>query len=102
MIKALKFTMTRSVSTPFELRSPVGSRNLITKSSELTVEGDVVFYASKFSAKLPGGLPVTFTPSFPPPLLAPLPGRYTDCTVELVFVRANVLNATALDQSYSA
>ena len=89
-VKVLAFSMKNSVSTPFELRTPGAPRLLLTKSSKLTVEGNVKFYTSKFSAKVLGIIPLTFTPSFPPPPI-PLPGYYTDCNIELVYVQSNVL-----------
>ncbi|MEU7868281.1 DUF6114 domain-containing protein [Dactylosporangium sp. NPDC049140] len=99
-VKVLAFTMKNSVSTPFELDTPGGPKLLITKSSKLTVEGDVKFYTTSFSANVLGLLPLTFTPSFPPPPI-PLPGFYTACTIELVFVQSNVLTAPDMDIAYA-
>ncbi|WP_433211493.1 DUF6114 domain-containing protein [Dactylosporangium sp. CS-047395] len=95
-VKVLAFSMKNSVSTPFELDTPGGPKLLITKSSKLTVSGDVKFYTTRFSANVLGLLPLTFTPSFPPPPI-PLPGFYTACEIELVYVQSNVLTAPALD-----
>nr|BFE64777.1 hypothetical protein GCM10020063_093030 [Dactylosporangium thailandense] len=94
-VKVLAFSMKNSVSTPFELDTPGGPKKLITTSSKLTVEGDVKFYTTRFTANVLGLLPMTFTPSSPPPPI-PLPGFYTACDIELVFVRSNVLTAPAL------
>ncbi|WP_327007820.1 DUF6114 domain-containing protein [Dactylosporangium sp. NBC_01737] len=100
-VKVLAFSMKNSVSTPFELRTPGAPKLLLTKSSKLTVEGNVKFYTSKFSAKVLGIIPLTFTPSFPPPPI-PLPGYYTDCEIELVYVQSNVLTAAALSIAYAS
>ncbi|MFC4041655.1 DUF6114 domain-containing protein [Dactylosporangium siamense] len=99
-VKVLAFSMKNSVSTPFELRTPGAPKPLLTKSKKLTVEGNVKFYTSKFSANVLGIIPLTFTPSFPPPPI-PLPGYYTDCNIELVYVQSNVLTADELSIAYA-
>ncbi|GAB3865223.1 hypothetical protein [Dactylosporangium cerinum] len=99
-VKVLAFSMKNSVSTPFELRTPGAPKPLLTKSKKLTVEGNVKFYTSKFSANVLGIIPLTFTPSFPPPPI-PLPGYYTDCNIELVYVQSNVLTAEELSIAYA-
>jgi hypothetical protein len=100
-VKVLAFSMKNSVSTPFELRTPGAPKLLLTKSSKLTVEGNVKFYTSKFSANVLGIIPLTFTPSFPPPPI-PLPGYYTDCNIELVYVQSDVLTAPGLSIAYAS
>ncbi|GGM16020.1 DUF6114 domain-containing protein [Dactylosporangium sucinum] len=100
-VKVLAFSMKKSTSTPFLLQTPGAPKLLLTKSSSLTVEGDVKFYTSKFSANVLGILPLTFTPSFPPPPI-PLPGFYTNCTIELVYVQSNILRAPDMDIAYAA
>ncbi|MEV6925868.1 DUF6114 domain-containing protein [Dactylosporangium sp. NPDC051485] len=100
-VKVLAFTMKNSVSTPFRLETPGAAKTLLTLSSKLTVEGDVKFYTTSFTANTLGiPLPLTFTPSFPPPSF-PLPGFYTACTIELVYVQSNVLTAPALNIAYA-
>ncbi|MER7001528.1 DUF6114 domain-containing protein [Dactylosporangium sp. NPDC000555] len=99
-VKVLAFTMRNSVSTPFQLDTPGAGKLLVTKSSKLTVEGDVKFYTTSFSASVLG-LPLTFTPSFPPPPI-PLPRSYTACTIELVYVRSNILTAPGMNIAYAA
>jgi hypothetical protein len=96
-ITALKFTMSTSVSTPFELRVPGGPKLLVTKSSSLTIDGNVTIYVTRFAAKVYGLIPLTFTPSFQPPPIIPLPGMYTDCSIDLVFVQADTLMGRATD-----
>ncbi|GAA2606041.1 hypothetical protein GCM10010399_41250 [Dactylosporangium fulvum] len=99
-VKVLAFSMKKSTSTPFELRTPGAPKLLLTKSSSLTVEGNVKFYTTRFSANVLGILPMTFTPSMPPPPI-PLPGFYTKCDIELVYVSSNVLTAPALNIAYA-
>jgi hypothetical protein len=99
-VKVLAFTMKNSVSTPFQLDTPGAGKLLLTKSSKLTVEGNVKFYTTKFSANVLGLLPLTFTPSFPPPPI-PLPGFYTRCTIELVYVQSNGLTGPGLSIAYA-
>ncbi|WP_432832322.1 DUF6114 domain-containing protein [Dactylosporangium sp. CA-092794] len=100
-VRVLAFSMKNSVSTPFELDTPGAPKQLITTSSKLTVSGNVKFYTTSFSANVLGLLPLTFTPSFPPPPI-PLPGFYTNCTIELVYVQSNLLTAPALSITYAA
>jgi hypothetical protein len=100
-VAVLAFSMKNSVSTPFELDTPGAGKLLLTKSSQLTVEGDVKFYTTSFSANVLGLLPLTFTPSFPPPPI-PLPGFYTACVIELVYVQSNVLTAPDLVIEYAS
>jgi hypothetical protein len=105
-IRVLEFTMNSSSSTPFELRVPMvtaGDHTLSYKSSKLTVTGHVNFYTTRITGNLYDFLPVTFTPAAPPPLppvRLPVPVVFTDATLELVLVHADVLTAPALDISY--
>jgi len=110
-IKALKFTMTRSVAEPFQLRTPEtnGKTTSIT-SSALTTDGNVRFYATKFTGTLkkiglgpipipiPIEIPLTFTPESPPPL-PPLTISelvFANATIDLAYVRCDVLTAPAM------
>ncbi|HEU4420943.1 MAG TPA: DUF6114 domain-containing protein, partial [Pilimelia sp.] len=62
VIRVLQFSMDRSVTNDFELRVPgPNGRATSLKSSALTVEGNVKFYASRFHGTLLG-IPLTFTP----------------------------------------
>jgi hypothetical protein len=105
-VRVLEFTMDSSSSTPFELRVPMvtaSGHTLSYKSSKLTVSGHVTFYTTKMSGNLLGLLPVTFTPAAPPPLppiAIPVPVTFTDATLDLVLVHADVLTAPALAISY--
>ncbi len=99
-IRTLYFQMSSSTSTPFEMNSPdeATGKTLNQKSSRLRVSGDVHFYASKFHAKLLG-IPVTFTPDSPPPLVLPWM-IFTDAEIDLVFLDTNKLEAPNLIVKY--
>jgi hypothetical protein len=95
-VKALQFSMDRSVTERFQLRidEPGGGRTVIT-SSQLTTTGHVTFYTPRFTGKLFGIFPVTFTPDAPPPLTLPvLP--FTDVVIDLALVRCDTLQATSM------
>lgn len=95
-IRALKFSMSRSVTDDFELRIPgPGSKTTSLRSSALKVEGDVHFYASRFHGKLLG-IPLTFTPDSPPPLTLPIM-VFGDPDIQLVYVECHTLTAPNLD-----
>jgi hypothetical protein len=92
-VHSLKFSMSKAVNKPFQLkvREPNGKNTVIT-SSELVTEGNVKFYTPKFTGKLFGLIPVTFTPDSPPPLTLPVLW-FTDVTIDLAFVNCNTLTA---------
>jgi hypothetical protein len=122
--KALKFTMSRAVTTPFTLKTaePNGKSTQIT-SSELTIEAQpgrkVAFYATKFVGTLTKvdlfGLPIklpdllklfttlTFSTDPPPPALLGLITipeiTFKDVTLELAFVHSDTLIAKGLNIS---
>ncbi|HEU4423269.1 MAG TPA: hypothetical protein VFR67_12110, partial [Pilimelia sp.] len=80
----------------FELRVPgPNGRATSLKSSALTVEGNVKFYASRFHGTLLG-IPLTFTPDSPPPLTLPFM-IFGDPDIQLVFVDCEKLTAPGLD-----
>jgi hypothetical protein len=101
-IRALDFAMTSAVTENFALKVPgPGKKSQLLKSSALTVDGDVHFYASRFQGKLLG-IPVTLTPDLPIPpdgipLPLPVPVSFTDPQIDLVFVNCNTLKAPNLD-----
>jgi hypothetical protein len=98
-VRALQFSMDRSVTDDFELRVPgEGGTTLSLRSSALTVEGNVKFYASRFHGTLLG-IPLTFTPDSPPPLTLPVM-IFGDPDMDLVFVDCDRLTAPNLDTSY--
>ena len=96
VIRVLQFSMDRSVTNDFELRVPgPNGRATSLKSSALTVEGNVKFYASRFHGTLLG-IPLTFTPDSPPPLTLPIM-IFGDPDIQLVFVDCEKLTAPGLD-----
>jgi Family of unknown function (DUF6114) len=92
-VHSLKFSMSKAVNKPFQLkvREPNGKNTVIT-STELVTEGNVKFFTPKFTGKLFGLIPVTFTPDSPPPLTLPVLW-FTDVTIDLAFVNCNTLTA---------
>ncbi|MFI7601899.1 DUF6114 domain-containing protein [Actinoplanes sp. NPDC049681] len=96
-LKALKFSMTKSVTKPFRLTVPekADGQATVIDSNELTTEGNVKFYTPKFQGKLFGLIPVTFTPEQPPPLTLPVLW-FTDVKIQLAFVRCDTLTADPL------
>jgi hypothetical protein len=96
-VRVLKFSMRKSVTKPFSLTIPeVGGHTTLIRSNALTVEGNVRFYTPKFTGKLFGLIPVTFTPDQPPPLTLPVL-QFSDIRIDLAFVRSDVLTADPLD-----
>ncbi|MEV6597857.1 DUF6114 domain-containing protein [Actinoplanes sp. NPDC051346] len=95
-VKALKFSMKKSVTKPFQLTVPeqTGAATVIN-SDKLTTEGNVKFYTPKFQGKLFGLIPVTFTPDQPPPLTLPILW-FTDVKIQVAFVRCDTLTADPL------
>ncbi|MEU5723704.1 DUF6114 domain-containing protein [Micromonospora sp. NPDC047738] len=96
-LKALKFTMDKGVTDDFVLQAdgPSG-KTLRYVTDRLTVEGDVAFYATRFSGRLLG-IRVTLTPDLPLPdglpITSPVPITFTDPVIDLAFVDSNVLTA---------
>ncbi|NUO58000.1 MAG: hypothetical protein HOV71_07385 [Hamadaea sp.] len=96
-IPVLKFTMNSSVTDDFKLhtygRGKSPDVDFIT--DQLTVRENVVFYTSRFQAKLFGLLPVDYSPSHPPDIPIPplIPIIFTDPHIELVWVNSDVLTA---------
>ncbi|MET0491716.1 MAG: DUF6114 domain-containing protein [Actinoplanes sp.] len=95
-LRALKFSMDKSVTKPFSLTigEPGGHTTLI-RSGELTTDGNVRFYTPRFEGKLFGVIPVVFTPDSPPPLTLPVLW-FTDVKINLAFVRCDTLTADPL------
>ncbi|WP_412750453.1 DUF6114 domain-containing protein [Krasilnikovia sp. M28-CT-15] len=95
-LKVLKFSMTKSVTKPFQLTvGEAGGHTTQISSGNLTTEGNVRFYTPKFTGKLFGLIPVTFTPDSPPPLTLPVLW-FTDVKIHLAFVRCDTLTADPL------
>jgi hypothetical protein len=96
-LRSLRFSMSKAVNTPFDLRisEPDGTTTDVA-SSELTIAGRVRFTTPKFTGNLFGVIPVAFTPDSPPPPMPPILW-FTDVTIDLAFVRCDTLRADALD-----
>ena len=99
VLRALQFTLASASSKPFELRVLTPGGTLSLKSSNLTVSGNVRFYATRIQGKALGVLPVDYTPDSPPLLVPPII-FFTEATVQLAFVHANRLEAPDLRISY--
>ncbi|WFE62789.1 DUF6114 domain-containing protein [Micromonospora sp. WMMD714] len=105
-LTTLKFSMAKAVTADFTLLAdgPAG-RHQRYVTDELTVRGDVAFYATRFVGKLLG-ITITLTPDLPfpdgIPITSPVPITFTDPVIDLAFVESDALTARpALDLSLS-
>lgn len=98
-IRSLQFSMDESVVDDFSLLVPSSDgHDLLTLSDQLTVAGDVKFYTDRFSGTLLG-IPLTFTPDFPPPLV--LPNMvFGDPDINLVYIDSDSLTAESMRQFF--
>ncbi|MEV6802620.1 DUF6114 domain-containing protein [Micromonospora rifamycinica] len=101
-LTTLKFSMAKAVTADFTLLAdgPAG-RHQRYVTDELTVRGDVAFYATRFVGKLLG-ITITLTPDLPfpdgIPITSPVPITFTDPVIDLAFVESDSLTARpALD-----
>jgi hypothetical protein len=101
-LRALKFTMRRVVTDDFVLRAPAhGGRSMRYVTERLTVEGNVVLYATRLVGRLTvaGGpdVPVTLTPDRPLPGGLPVapagPVTFRDAELDLAVITGDVLTA---------
>ncbi|MCG5461060.1 DUF6114 domain-containing protein [Micromonospora sp. MED01] len=96
-LKVLKFSMREAVTADFLLRAdgPAG-RNQRYATNQLTVRGDVAFYATRFVGRLLG-IKITLTPDLPLPdglpITSPIPITFTDPTIDLAYVTSDTLTA---------
>ncbi|MEW1590336.1 DUF6114 domain-containing protein [Micromonospora vinacea] len=96
-LKVLKFSMREAVTTDFLLRAdgPAG-RNQRYATNQLTVRGDVAFYATRFVGRLLG-IKITLTPDLPLPdgipITSPIPITFTDPAIDLAYVTSDTLTA---------
>ncbi|MEV4123189.1 DUF6114 domain-containing protein [Micromonospora sp. NPDC049645] len=96
-LKVLKFSMREAVTADFLLRAdgPEG-RNQRYATDQLTVRGDVAFYATRFVGRLLG-IKVTLTPDLPLPdgipVTSPIPITFTDPAIDLAYVTSDTLTA---------
>ncbi|NES16449.1 MULTISPECIES: DUF6114 domain-containing protein [Micromonospora] len=96
-LKCLKFSMDEAVTDDFVLQAtgPAGKHQRYV-TDQLTVRGDVAFYATRFVGYLLG-IKITLTPDLPfpdgIPITSPLPITFTDPSIDLAYVDSNVLTA---------
>ncbi|MEV4664364.1 hypothetical protein AB0J85_20735 [Micromonospora echinofusca] len=96
-LRTLKFTMDRAVTDDFLLRAPgPAGRTMRFATDELTVQGDVAFYATRFAGRLLG-VEITLTPDLPLPdglpVTSPVPITFTDPAMDLAYVSSDALTA---------
>ena len=96
-LTVLKFSMSKAVTADFMLVAdgPAG-RHQRYVTDELTVRGDVAFYATRFVGRLLG-IKITLTPDLPfpdgIPITSPIPITFTDPVINLAFVDSDTLTA---------
>lgn len=94
--RMLKFSMSSlSLSGGIVLTITEGSHTQVTRNTSVDFSGHVVLYATKLSGKLLG-VPLTFTPSNPPPAVLPTM-RFTDVVTDQPVTVADNLHAPGLD-----
>jgi hypothetical protein len=94
--KALKFSMDTAVNKPFKLTiDEIGGGRTVITSKELTTDGTVKFYTSRFEGNLFGVIPVVFTPDQPPPLTLDILW-FTKAKIQLSYVRCDELKGEPL------
>ncbi|MEU0551289.1 DUF6114 domain-containing protein [Micromonospora sp. NPDC005979] len=94
-MRALKFTMSRAVTSDFALLvTGPSSGSLLSETDQLTIDGDVTFYATRFVGRFLG-IKVTLTPDLPfpdgIPVTSPLPLTFTDPQIDLAFISCDTL-----------
>ncbi|MBE1531287.1 DUF6114 domain-containing protein [Actinomadura algeriensis] len=99
-VEALKFSMSEAVLKDVDQVAGRGGVASRTATGSLALNGHVVMYTTKMSAKLLG-VPVTFTPAHPPPLTLPHMVM-TDVVSERPSVRADGAAIDGLDISTPA
>ncbi|MFI6230133.1 DUF6114 domain-containing protein [Micromonospora echinospora] len=99
-LRALKFSMRRAVTDDFALQTAgTAGTPLRYVTDQLTVDGDVAFYATRFTGRLallggPGLVTVTLTPDLPFPDGIPITAPqlvFQDPVIDLAFVDCDVL-----------
>lgn len=105
-IATLKFRFDRAVNRDFTMVSNQRSDPVTITADTLTLSGDVEFYASRFTGRALGLIPVTLDPQDPGLLEQllqlidlPLPIFFTDVEQELVFTHGATLTASGFRQS---
>ncbi|MEH1169799.1 DUF6114 domain-containing protein [Micromonospora sp. CPCC 205539] len=96
-LKVLKFSMREAVTDDFLLQAdgPEGRRQRYA-TNQLTVRGNVAFYATRFVGRLLG-IKVTLTPDLPLPegipVTLPIPITFTEPAIDLAYVNSDTLTA---------
>lgn len=108
-ITTLKFTFDRATAADAVLISNRRGDPQTVTADPLVLSGDVVFYASRFTGRALGILPVTLDPDSPGLLEEllqlvdlPLPIYFTEVEQELVFTTGGQLTATGFGQTGAA
>ncbi|MEV4657177.1 hypothetical protein [Micromonospora sp. NPDC049301] len=96
-VTTLKFKLDRAVSDDLLLEAPApAGRTLHLRTSELTLDGNVAFYATRLAGKLLDNK-ITLTPDLPLPGSIPLasaaPITVTEPAIDMVFVHSDTLTA---------
>ncbi|PWU45289.1 hypothetical protein DLE60_06050 [Micromonospora globispora] len=94
-LRALKFSMKKAVTDDFVLQADgPGNKTARYVTDQLTVKGDVAFYATRFVGRLLG-LKITLTPDLPfpdgIPITSPIPITFTDPVIDLAYVDSDTL-----------
>jgi len=94
-VRMLKFSADRVVLKNMALTvTTSGGTRTTTKSPDVEFTGNVELYTTKLHAKLVG-IPLTFTPNFPPPLVLPTM-RMTDVTTTRNYTKADAASISGL------
>jgi hypothetical protein len=93
-IRALQFSIARASNADFRLVVDRDGERLEITSDPLIVSGNVKLYTSRFTGSILG-IPLTFTPDFPPPLTLP-DMIFTNVSLELVFLDCDTLDGPSL------
>lgn len=94
-VRMLKFSADRVVMTGAMLKSGRAGHRTATRQGELVLKGGVRLYTTRLHATI-FGLPLTFTPNFPPPLVLPKM-TMTDVTSDQNVTMAGSAHISGLD-----
>jgi hypothetical protein len=92
----LKFSMSSlALSGGIVLTATAGGQSMVIRNSGVRFSGNVVLYATRLSGDLLG-IPLTFTPQHPPPLVLPVM-RFTNVVTGQPLTTASSVQASRLD-----
>ena len=92
----LKFSMSSlTLSGGIVLTVDDDGHSRVTRNTSVQLTGNVVLYATRLSGDLLG-IPLTFTPASPPPLVLPLM-RFTNVVTQQPLTSADVMESSSLD-----